>query len=187
MTDTTIQSPPQMDQGRSAGKFAIPDLTIKSKLFVGFAVMLAILLIAVGVGVNDASLTKSHVEIVDRNTFPTTMHLSDLEKNVFESMAHVGAYAVTGTSSEKAAQAKNWKNIDKLVASVDKDATSWNEVETNKWGDIKDLISQYQNAQDNVLALDPHQFNGILIALFDWPKQQTLAKSYLPYYPDQTA
>ncbi len=155
MTDTTIQSPPQMDQGRPASKFAFPELTIKTKLFAGFAVMLTILLIAVGIGVNDASITKSHIQLVDENTFPTTMHLSDLEKNIFESMTHVGTYAVTGDTDEKKAQVKNWKSISKLIASVDKDSAVWNDAEVGKWEDIKDLMAQYQSAQDNVLELSP--------------------------------
>ncbi|HEC90820.1 MAG TPA: hypothetical protein ENI55_04055, partial [Alphaproteobacteria bacterium] len=142
------------------------NLKISGRLISGFAAMGVILTIAVGVTIWKVSyINKTMTRMVELR-MPTAAASSNLDKDIFATLANLRGYMLTGAGKFKKQRAEVWNDIDLTVVKMDKLSKSWtNPKNVEELQALKGLFEEFRVAQKRVedIARTPREQPATLI------------------------
>jgi methyl-accepting chemotaxis protein len=124
---------------------------IRGKLIAGFAVVVVILMAAVGSTIwKVTEISGISDRIVELRT-PTSAASQRMLNNINASLAALRGYMLTGAPAFKKGRAAVWADIDVAKADMDKLSKSWtNPKNVEKWQGFKAILAEFRIAQTNV-------------------------------------
>ncbi|MCF8473171.1 MAG: HAMP domain-containing protein [Emcibacter sp.] len=141
-------------------------LTIRSRLLIGFGAVCLIIAIAVGLTISRLSYIDSQVVRVDQLRVPTSAASSSLVKDVYASLASLRGWMLTGNDNFKTQRAEVWADIDSAKIDMDKLSKNWTNADNiKKWSDFKVTLEEFRMAQTTVenIANSSEQFPANII------------------------
>ncbi|HYD68990.1 methyl-accepting chemotaxis protein, partial [Azospirillum sp.] len=129
------------------------DLRISRRLMLGFAAVIALLVVNVGAALLMASGGKRMATSIAEVRMPTALASSNMHANLMGSLAATRGFLLTGNPALRADRAEAWEAIDRLRADLDRLSGSWT-VEANRhaWAEAKPLLTDLRTAQDRAEA-----------------------------------
>jgi len=129
------------------------DLTIGGRLIAGFALVAAVLAVAVGATIWSIANLSTTVDRMTGLRVPVAITSTELVSDIVSTLATLRGYLLTGNEQTKAERAAAWKNLDETAASFDKMAERFTNPEnTQKWSEAKGLLQEFHAAQDKAEA-----------------------------------
>ncbi len=150
MTDTTTQmNDLQMTEPKRRRSF-LPNLNVKMRLVAGFTTIALILVLAVGLTVRDATTQRMHIHQAKDINLPTAISATVLEREIVQTLADLRGWMASAAPKFKTLRAQTWERIFVLVKELDGYATEWSAEETAEWAKFKDVLGQFNKAQQSV-------------------------------------
>jgi methyl-accepting chemotaxis protein len=132
----------------------VPRLTIGVRLNAGFALVAAVLAVAVGTTIWTVANLSSAVDRMTGLRVPVAITSTEMVGDLVSTLATLRGYLLTGNEQTKAERAAAWKNLDETAASFDKMAERFTNPEnTRKWSEAKGLLQEFHAAQDKAEAV----------------------------------
>lgn len=127
------------------------NLNISGRLFAGFGVVGAVLILAIGITYFKVSaINTTTLRIEDLRT-PTSDASTDITKDIYASLAALRGYMLTGNTSFKKQRTKIWANMDKNIEIMDELSTHWTNSENVKNLQVfKGILNEFRVAQKQV-------------------------------------
>ncbi|MBT4588738.1 MAG: HAMP domain-containing protein [Rhodospirillaceae bacterium] len=149
------------------------NLKIRGKLIAGFAVVVVILMAAVGSTIwKVTEISGVSDRIVELRT-PTSAASQRMLNNINASLAALRGYMLTGAPAFKKGRAAVWADIDIAKANMDKLSQSWtNPKNVKKWQGFKSILAEFRTAQAKV--------EGIAKTIDEQPATKILVKQAAP-------
>ena len=132
----------------------MPKLKISHRLIGGFACMIVLLCIAVGLTVWQVGSVKKDTDRIVDLRVPTAQASAAMTNNINASLAALRGWMLTGNQVFKVDRAVVWKNIAETTAAMDVLSESWTNPENvEKWSEFKKILGEFSAAQDKVEAI----------------------------------
>lgn len=137
-------------------------LGIRGRLFLGFAAMAGILLLAIIFIMMRVSLTEASAKRVINIDLPAFNSAYDLDVQITASQNAALSYSVTHDPAFTTEFARTWKNTSRLILALDNYMNN-NSVNTAyQWIEIKNLLQQIKSTQENLMAASAVDSQNIL-------------------------
>ena len=151
IVDGAAEARPAMAPNRFSG---FTKLKIGGRLNAGFAAVLAVLAIAVGMTVwqvrEISDLSRTVVEL----RVPTAQTSLSMVGEVHASLAALRGYILTGDPAVKAASESAWVKIDRLRKEMDRLSSSWTNAENVKrYAELKTVLDELRAAQQKIVQI----------------------------------
>lgn len=130
------------------------DLSIRTRLILGFSALCVLLATVVGITIFEVrKVNESTARNVDLRA-PTAMTASDMVAGVYASLASLRGWLITGNEAFKAERAGLWRGIQKSGSEMDSLSARWTD-EQNKadWKQAKPVLDELRSAQDKAEAI----------------------------------
>jgi len=138
------------------GEFTMPGFKLRmtGRLLAGFAAIIAIFALAVGVSVVMVSDVRGTVMRMITLRTPVAIESTQLVANVYSTLATLRGYLLTGNPQGKLDRAAMWKELDATIADFDRMSEQFTNPENKrKWQETKALIFEFRTAQDKTEAI----------------------------------
>ncbi|WP_448191518.1 methyl-accepting chemotaxis protein [Azospirillum sp. sgz301742] len=125
------------------------DLRIGRRLLIGFAAVIALLVINVGAALVMASGGKQMAGRIADVRMPTALASDGIYANLTGSLAAMRGFLLTANPALRAERAEAWVEVDRLRAEMDRLSTTWtSEANKRAWAEVKPLLDELRKAQD---------------------------------------
>jgi methyl-accepting chemotaxis protein len=146
-------NPPDTSSSAVSGKKSslFPSFRIGARLNAGFAALLVVLAVAVGVTIWQMGAVKQLSQQVVDLRVPTAQASLKLTGEINGSLAALRGYMLTGNPVLKAERAAGWTEIDALQKRMDALSATWTDAENVKrYQEVKSLLAELRAAQEKV-------------------------------------
>ncbi len=149
-------------------RLPIPTLKISHRLIVGFAAIVILLAVSVGITVRELGTVIQDIERVDGLRVPTASASSNITKDIYASLAALRGWMLTGNTNFKTERRAIWKSIAEVRAKMDALSEKWT-VPANKlrWEEFKTILAEFEAAQMKVETIanspDEHPATKMLV------------------------
>ncbi len=134
--------------------FSNINLNIRARLILGFAVVAAILVIAISTTVWKVSAIADRSHRITELRVPTSATSQGLVNDINASLAALRGWMLTGNPAFKTERAAVWADIDRLRADMDTYSKKWtNPANVAKWSAMKGTLDEFRAAQKQVEAI----------------------------------
>ncbi len=129
----------------------ISNMKISQKLIGGFAIVLVVLTVVVGLTLFEVSaISKDNARIVDLR-MPTASASQRMVQNIYASLASLRGWMLVGNTAFKDARAAVWADIDATRAEMDRLSENWtNPKNVENWTGFKVVLDEFRIAQQKV-------------------------------------
>lgn len=129
-------------------------LRMTGRLLAGFAAIIAIFAVAVGVSVVMVSDVRTTVTRMIALRTPVAIESTQLVANVYSTLATLRGYLLTGNPRGKLDRAAMWKELDATVADFDRMSEQFTNSENKrKWEEAKGLLAGFRAAQEKAESI----------------------------------
>ncbi|MEP3275689.1 MAG: HAMP domain-containing methyl-accepting chemotaxis protein [Stappiaceae bacterium] len=132
-------------------KFSMPTLKVSHRLTAGFALVVLLLVAAVGTTVwrvNDIGAATSRIQSLRT---PTANASASLTNNINASLAALRGWMLTGNEGFKTERAVIWKDIAAVRSEMDVLSQNWtNPANVDAWSAFKSVLDEFEIAQNQV-------------------------------------
>lgn len=123
-------------------------LRIGGRLIAGFAVLCAVLAVAVGCTIVAVSNVSGAVDQMVTLRTPVAISSTEMVSNLYSTLATLRGYLLTGDPQAKADRAAMWRELDTTISTFDKMADRFTNPEnTRKWEETKIKLQEFRAAQ----------------------------------------
>ncbi|MEK7246493.1 MAG: MCP four helix bundle domain-containing protein, partial [Pseudomonadota bacterium] len=130
------------------------NLKIAGRLWLGFAVVVAILVGAVGVSIYEVKQIERGTNQIATIRMPAFDNSSQLVTNIYASLAALRGFILTGNENFKKERAGIWADIDVARKNIDEVAKRFtNEANKKAWIDAKAVLDEFAAAQAKAEAI----------------------------------
>lgn len=153
---------------------------IKQRLYIGFSVIMLILLFAVTITVWEVSQIKQTTDRIVNLRTPTAQASASLISHINASLADLRGWMLTGNEGFKDKRNNVWKDIESVEGHMDKLSESWtNPDNVAKWNEFKSTLAEFEIAQQKVesIANSPEEQPAIKILITDAAPQAAIMSS----------
>ncbi|NWG23284.1 MAG: MCP four helix bundle domain-containing protein [Pseudorhodoplanes sp.] len=129
-------------------------LRIGGRLILGFAVLCAVLVAAVGSTIVIAGRESDTVSRTAELRAPVAIASTQLISDLYATLATLRGYLLTGNPQVKAERAAAWKHLDATAANFDRLSQQFTlEENKRKWAEVKAQLAEFRAAQDKAEAV----------------------------------
>ena len=133
---------------------SFPTLTIGRRLGGGFALITAILAIAVGSTLVIVSGLSTAVDRMTGLRMPVSISSSELEGRVLSTLATLRGYLLTGNDEMKAEFANAWDELDRAALSFDAQAVRFSNPDNQRrWTEAKDVLREFKDVHQQIMRV----------------------------------
>lgn len=129
-------------------------LGLRGRLFVGFAAIVVLLALAIGVVLVKTYTAENYAYRVIDVELPTYESLLNLNAYVFETKSALTSYLITHDQIDKAEFEQSMQSMEALINSIDNKVRAWGGQKAGQWSDIKSSLEQL-TALERKLISDP--------------------------------
>jgi len=124
---------------------------ISQRLYIGFSIMILLLVITVSITVWDISGIKKTTDRIVNLRTPTAQASASLISNINASLADLRGWMLTGNEVFKAERQNVWKNIAEIEVKMDTLSKNWTNPENvANWEEFKTILAEFEKAQAKV-------------------------------------
>ncbi|MBP2311645.1 methyl-accepting chemotaxis protein [Azospirillum soli] len=125
------------------------NLRIGWRLLIGFAAVITLLVVNVGVALVMTSGGKRMATTIAEVRMPTALASNGIYANLTESLASMRGFLLTGNPAARTERAVSWAEIDRLRVDMDRLSASWIlDANRRAWAEVTPLLDELRKAQD---------------------------------------
>jgi len=129
------------------------NLKIGRRLMIGFAAVIALLVINVAAALVMANGGKTMASRIADVRMPTALTSDGIYANLTGSLAAMRGFLLTGNPALRAERTESWAEIGRLRAEMDRLSAGWtSEANKRAWADARPLLDELRKAQDGAEA-----------------------------------
>lgn len=135
-------------------KISFPTLSIGYRLGAGFALITAILAIAVGTTFVIVSGLSTTVERMTALRMPVSILSTELEGRVHSTLATLRGYLLTGNAAMKANFNAAWEDLDATSAAFDQQAARFtNPANRDRWAEAQTTLKEFRDVHEQIMRV----------------------------------
>ena len=125
------------------------NLRIGWRLLIGFAAVIALLVVNVGASLVMTGGSKQMATSIAEVRMPTALASNAIYASLTESLASMRGFLLTGNPAARTERAASWAEIDRLRLDMDRMSPAW-PLDANRraWAEVKPLLDALRKAQD---------------------------------------
>lgn len=129
------------------------DLRIGQRLLLGFAAVIALLVVNVGAALVMANGGKRMATSIADVRMPTALASGGIYANLTASLAAMRGFLLTGNPALRVERVEAWAGVDRLRAEMDSLSVSWtSDLNRRAWAEAKPLLDELRKAQGDAEA-----------------------------------
>ncbi|MFO1189305.1 MAG: methyl-accepting chemotaxis protein [Alphaproteobacteria bacterium] len=130
------------------------NLRIRGRLFVGFAAVCAILAVTTGFTINSVGTVATETTRMAEVRIPVAMTSTEIVSDVYETLAALRGYLLTGNPAMKTDRQAIWAELDRKQEKFDSLAERFTDPQnTETWAEVKSILKEFRTAQDSSEAV----------------------------------
>jgi methyl-accepting chemotaxis protein len=129
------------------------NLKISRRLMIGFAAVIALLVVNVGAALVMSSGGKTMASRIGNVRMPTALASASIHANLTNSLAAMRGFLLTGNPALRVERLESWAEVDRLRTEMDRLSSSWtSDLNKRAWAEAKPLLDDLRKAQDSAEA-----------------------------------
>lgn len=130
---------------------SVSTMGLRGRLFAGFGMLLAILLVSIGISLYKTTSAENHAKRVINQELPAYDTLVTLRGQVRDTQYFLSHFLITHETEYKTAFNLAWENVEHTEAQLNKLSLNWSDDVTQKYQNLKTLMDKMKTLENKIL------------------------------------